>query len=195
MITLFTHRYFLHITKHSLRWTRYSATPGHNRRPASVLRDKRPGRWWYWHDPGRSAPATWRPQGYKTPHSPTVIKQACDIMLCALMIVYQNSKFSSILIQKVMILLWVNGCWATATSRCFAFIYLLDGVRLVIKWRQVGFTASQLVQHPYIYHTITAATEKYRLNACTTVSLSYLVSFSLLSAQNWNFNSSCQIFT
>lgn len=106
-----------------------------------------------------------------------------------------NSKFSSILIQKVMMLLWVNGCWATATSRCFAFIYLLDGVRLVIKWRQVGFTASQLVQHPYIYHTITAATEKYRLNACTTVSLSYLVSFSLLSAQNWNFNSSCQIFT
>lgn len=94
-------------------------------------------------------------------------------MLCALMIVYQNSKFSSILIQKVMMLLWVNGCWATATSRCFAFIYLLDGVRLVIKWRQVGFTASQLVQHPYIYHTITTATEKYRLNACTTVSLSY----------------------
>ena len=89
--------------------------------------------------------------------------------------------------------LWVNGCWATC--RCFAFIYLLDGVRLVIKWRQVGFTASQLVQHPYIYHTITTATEKYRLNACTTVSLSYLVSFSLLSAQNWNFNSSCQIFT
>lgn len=101
-------------------------------------------------------------------------------MLCALMIVYQNSKFSSILIQKVMMLLWVNGCWATATSRCFAFIYLLDGVRLVIKWRQVGFTASQLVQHPHIYHTITTATEKYRLNACTTVSLSYLVSFFLL---------------